>query len=95
MTVVLDYKLPLILEPEDPELRRTLDLYRRNSEWMSEHGKPFYDQYLGQFVAVSEGETFVSPDAQEAERLAREKHPSDTPFVIYIPKIKCERIYAC
>ena len=95
MTIALNHRLPLILEPEDPELRHRLDLYRRNSEWMSEHGKPFYDQYPGQFVAVSEGETFISPDPQEAARCAREKHPDDTPFVIYLPKIKCERIYAC
>ena len=38
---------------------------------------------------------FVSPDAQEAKRLALEKHPQDVPFVIYIPKEKYERIYAC
>ena len=95
MTIALSQKLPLTLEPEDPELRHTIDLFRRNGEWMSEHGKPCYEQYPGQFVAVSEGEVFVSTDAQEAKRLAREKHPADTPFVIYIPITKCERIYAC
>jgi hypothetical protein len=82
-------------EPEDPELNRRLARYRRNGEWMTEHGAPLFERYRGQYIAVSEGEVFVSDDAWEARRLAREKHPDDEPFVQYIPREKYERIYAC
>jgi hypothetical protein len=88
-------QITITVEPADPEMLRRTRLYRRNGIWMSEHGSALYDQYPGQYVAVSEGEVFVSPDAQEAKRLALSKHPEDIPFVIYIPKEKYERIYAC
>lgn len=79
--------------PADPELWRDFDLYRRNADWLGKHGRSFYDLYPGQYVAVSQGEVFVSPHAEEAKRLALEKHPDDHPYVQYIFKEKCARIY--
>ena len=90
----MKYKMTITEEPADPEMTRRSRLFRRNGIWMSENGSVLYDQYPGQYVAVSEGEIFVSPDAQEAKRLALKIHPDDIPFVIYIPKEKYERIYA-
>jgi hypothetical protein len=82
-------------EPADPELWQDFHLYQRNADWMGEYGKSFYDLYPGQYVAVSQGEVFVSPNAEEARRLAVEKHPDDRPYVQYITLEKYERIYAC
>jgi hypothetical protein len=87
-------KMTITVEPADPEMIRRSRLFRRNGIWMSENGAALYDQYPGQYVAVSEGEIFNSFDAQEAKRLALENHPDDIPFVIYLPKEKYERIYA-
>jgi len=74
--------------PEDPELNRRMARFHRNGEWLTEHGAPLFEQFRGQYIAVSEGEVFVSDDAWEAERLAKEKHPADEPFVQYIPREK-------
>jgi hypothetical protein len=90
----MESKVTITVGLPDPEFSRTMRLYRRNMEWMSDHGRPLYQQHRGKYVAVSEGEVFVSDDAWEAERLAQEKHPDDVPFVIYIPKARYERIYA-
>ena len=95
MVSAMQNKVTITVEPADPEMTRRSRLFRRNGIWMSENGSGLYDQYPGQYVAVSEGEVFVSPDAQEAEHLALKSHPEDIPFVIYIPKEKYERIYAC
>lgn len=87
-------KVTITVEPADPEMTRRSRLFRRNGIWMSENGSGLYDQYPGKFVAVSDGEVFIADDHQEAERLAKAKHPDDEPFVIYLPKEKYERIYA-
>jgi hypothetical protein len=80
--------------PEEPELNRRLTQYQRNGEWLTEHGASLFQQFRGQYIAVSEGEVFTAPDAWEAQRLAKTKHPDDEPFVQYIPQEKYERIYA-
>src|SRR6185295_9395472 len=86
---------PVALEPEDLEFNRTLAQFRRNGEWLTEHGTPFFERYRGQYIAVSEGEVFASDDRWEARRLAKEKHPDDEPFVQYVLRERYERIYAC
>jgi hypothetical protein len=80
--------------PEDPELNRRMEQFRRNGQWLTEHGAPLFEQHPGKYIAVSEGDVFVSDDAWEAKRLAREKHPDDEPFVQYVPRESYERIYA-
>ncbi len=94
MTLTMNNKLTITVEPEGVELTRRMKLYERNQEWMSEHGVPLYDYYPGKYVVVSEGEVFFADDRQEAKRPARKTHPDDKPFVIYLPKEKYERTYA-
>lgn len=91
----MNHKLSMTEGPEDSEFNRRMAQYRRNGEWLTEHGAPLFKQFRGQYLAVSEGEVFVSDDAWEAQRLAREKHPDDEPFVQYVPRESYERIYAC
>lgn len=81
-------------EPEDLAFNQTQAKYRRNGEWLTEHGAVLFTQYPGRYVAVSEGEVFVADDAWEARRLAKDRHPDDEPFVQYIPKERYQRIYA-
>ena len=91
----MDDKIIITEEPANPELNRRLAQFHRNGEWLTEHGAPLFERLRGQYIAVSEGEVFVSDDAWEAQRLAKAKHPDDEPFVQYIPQEKYERIYAC
>lgn len=88
-------KLIITEEPEDAGFNRRMAQFRRNGEWLTEHGAPLFKQYRGRYIAVSEGEVFVADDYWEAERLAKEKHPDDVPSVQYVPSDNCERIYAC
>jgi len=88
-------KLIITEETEDPEINRRMARFRRNGEWLTEHGAPLFKRYRGRYIAVSEGEVFVADDYWEAERLAKEKHPDDAPSVQYIPQDDYERIYAC
>jgi hypothetical protein len=87
--------LTLVEEPADPELNRRMVRFQRNGEWLTEHGAPLFEQCRGRYIAVSEGEVFVADDYWQAKRLAKEKHPDDEPSVQYIPRERCERIYAC
>jgi hypothetical protein len=87
-------KLILTEEPEDLAFNQRLAKYRRNGEWLTEHGAALFEQFPGRYVAVSEGDMFVADDAWEARRLAKDKHPDDEAFVQYIPKEHYERIYA-
>ena len=90
----MNSKLIITEEPEDLEFNGRLDRFRRNGEWLTEHGARFFERFAGRYIAVSEGEVFVSDDSWDARRLAKEKHPHDEPFVQYIPRDRCERIYA-
>lgn len=81
-------------EAVDPELAHRLQRFRRNGEWLTEHGAFVFSAYRGKFIAVSEGEVFAADDRWEARRLAQEKHPDDEPLVQFIPLEKIERIYA-
>jgi hypothetical protein len=81
--------------PADPELAQSLDKFRRNGEWLTKHGSGLFDRYRGKYIAVSGGEVFAADDACEAERLAEAKHPDDEPFVQWVPRDRCPRIYAC
>jgi hypothetical protein len=86
---------PILTEgPEDLAFNQRLSRFRRNGEWLTEHGAPLFEQHPGRYIAVSEGEVFVADDAWEARRLAREQHPDDEPFVQYVPLERWERIYA-
>lgn len=91
----MDDKITITEEPENPELNRRLAQFRRNGQWLTQHGAPFFERFRGQYIAVSEGEIFASSDALGAQGLAKQKHPDDEPFVQYIPQEKYERIYAC
>jgi len=91
----VNHGLIMTEEPEDLELNRRLEQFRRNGAWLTEHGASLFERFAGQYLAVSEGEVFVAGDAWEARRLAREKHPEDEPFVQYVPRESYERIYAC
>jgi hypothetical protein len=82
-------------EPGDPVLNERMARFRRNGEWLTCHGAPIFERHPGKYIAVSEGEVFVSDDAWEARRLARERHPDDEPFVQYAPRDSNPRIYAC
>lgn len=86
-------KLTITEGPTDQALQRRLAQYRRNGRWLTEHGAALFEQYAGQYIAVSEGEVFAAADACEARRLARVQHPDDEPFVQYIPRESYERIY--
>ena len=83
--------------PENPELERRFESARRNLLWFNEHAMELevFKRYRGRFIAVAEGELFVGDSREEAERLAREKHPDDTPHIQFIPREKVYRIYAC
>ncbi len=91
----MNHTLIITEGPEDPEFNRRMAQYRRNGEWLTEQGASLLKQFPGQYLAVSESEVFVAGDAWEAQRLAREKHPDDEPFVQYVPRESYERIYAC
>ena len=91
----MNHKLIITEEPEDPELNRRMARFRRNGEWLTEHGGPLFKQFRGRYIAVSEGEVFVADDHWEAKRLAKAQHPDDEPFVQHIPLERIERIYAC
>jgi len=91
----MSHKLSINEEPEDPQFNQRMAQYRRNGEWLTEHGALLFQQYPGHYLAVSEGEVFVADTAGEACRLAREKHPDDEPFIQYVPREGYERIYAC
>ena len=80
--------------PENPELNQRMARYQRNAEWLTAHGAPLFSQCRGCYIAVSEGEVFVANDAWEVQRLAKQKHPDDEPFIQYIPRERYERIYA-
>jgi hypothetical protein len=82
--LTVNTKLTVTEEPEDVEFNRRMDRFQRNGEWLTEHGAPLFERFPGQYVAVSEGDVFVSDNAWAARQLAREKHPDDEPFVQYI-----------
>lgn len=84
-----------IEEVEDKELSERLSRFRRNGEWLTEHGASLFEQHAGHYLAVSEGEVFIADDMRSARQLAQEKHPEDEPFVQYIPLERKVRIYAC
>lgn len=95
LVTILPGPFIITMPPANPEDARQMELYQRNSAWMSEHGGPLYDRYRGKYLAISEGEVFAAESGQEAERLALEKHPDDVPYLQYIPREKAIRIYAC
>ena len=88
----------LIIEekPDDPALADLFERARRNLRWFNDHAMALevFRRYRGHWIAVSEEEIFVAESASEAERLAKERHPSDVPHVQFIPLEKMERIYA-
>ena len=88
-------KLTITEEPGDPKFAREMAQYRRNREWLVAHDPSFFDQFRGRYIAAAGGEVFVADDAWEAERLAKEKHPQDVPFIRHIPREKLIWIYAC
>ena len=92
---VMHEKLNITVEPADPEFVQRAARYRANGEWLTEHGAMWFDQFPGKYLAASTGEVFVADDALEAQRLARQKHPEDEPFVQYVPRESRPRIYAC
>jgi hypothetical protein len=79
---------------ENSELNQRMVRYQRNAEWLTEHGASVFTQYRGRYIAVSEGEVYVADDAWEVQRLAKQQHPNDEPFIQYIPQERYERIYA-
>jgi hypothetical protein len=89
----VDHKL-VTEEGRDLTFNSLMDRFRRNGEWLTEHGAPLFERFPGKYVAVSEGEVFVADDASEARREAIERHPNDEPFLQYIPRESRERIYA-
>lgn len=81
-------------EAQDLTFSTLMERFRRNGEWLTEHGAPLFEKFPGQYLAVSEGEVFVADEASEARRLAMDKHPDDEPFLQYVPRESRERIYA-
>lgn len=81
----MSHTLSITEGPADLEFNRRTAQYRHNGEWLTEQGASLLKQFPGQYIAVSEGEVFVADDAWEAQRLAREKHPDDEPFIQYVP----------
>lgn len=77
----MSHTLHITEGPVDPEFNRRTAQYRRNGEWLTAQDAAFLKQFSGQYIAVSEGEVFVADDAWKAQRLAREKHPDDEPFI--------------
>jgi hypothetical protein len=90
----MDGSVTITEESADPEFTRRMAQFSRNGDWLSAQGLPLLERYAGKYLAVSEGEVFASDDAEEAERLARNAHPDDEPFVQYLPRERAERIYA-
>ncbi len=90
----VDNTLVITEGPEEPEFNKQMAQYRRNGEWLTEHGAGIFPRFRGQYIAVAGGEIFVADDAWEARRLAKKQHPDDEPFVQYIPRERYERIYA-
>lgn len=89
---------PMTIEefPLEPELKEVFERARRNLLWLDEKSVELdlFNRYRGHYLAASEGELFVGTSASEVEKLAKEKHPSDTPHIRYIPQEKVNRIYA-
>jgi hypothetical protein len=81
-------------EPLDPDFNARIERFRRNGEWLTANGAALFQQFRGKYLAVAEGEVFISDDAAEARRLAKNQHPHDEPFVQYVPLESRERIYA-
>src|SRR5438128_10756141 len=80
-----------------PEMARLFEQAERNMVWLSEHAYELelFTRHRGRYVAAAGGELFVADTPEEVERLAREKHPGETPHVRYIFREKRSRIYAC
>lgn len=79
-----------------PELGRLFEQSLRNLRWFNDHAEDLevFKLYRGRFVAASGGELFVADSRAEADRLAHEKHPDETPHIHFIPRKKLSRIYA-
>jgi hypothetical protein len=58
-----------------------MKMFRRNEDWMRQHGAHLRDPNRGKIIVVSQGDVFISGDESEAVRLAKEKHPDDEPYV--------------
>ncbi len=81
--------------PADSEFLERLARFRRNGQWLSGNWQTFMREARGKYLAISEGEVFISEDWCEAKRLANERHPDDVPYIQYIPLDDRPRIYAC
>lgn len=62
MVWVMSEKLIITGEPEGPEFNRRMAQFRRNGDWLTEHGAPLFERYRGRYIAISEGEVFVADD---------------------------------
>jgi hypothetical protein len=89
---------PVIIEelPYDREFERAFAKTERNRVWFIEHAKELgvFTNYRGRYVAAAGGELFAADTAEEIDRLVSDKFPDEVPHVRYIPREKCDRIYA-
>jgi len=80
----------------DPEYERAFAKTEGNRVWFIEHAKELgvFEKYRGRYVAAAGRELFVADTAEEIDRLVSDKFPDEVPHVRYIPREKCDRIYA-
>jgi len=93
-----DMSSPVIIEEllYDPEFERAFAKAECNRTWFIEHSKELgvFTRHRGRYVAAAGGELFVADTAEEIDRLVSDKYPGEVPHVRYIPREKCDLIYA-
>ena len=60
----------------------------RDQTWLNANFERLIDEFEGQYVVVSNGESFVGSDAAELQRRARKKSPDTIPLGMPIPHKK-------
>lgn len=89
--------LPTIEEaPPDAAMALKFTQAADNLRWLNEHAAELeiFMRHRGKHLAVAGGELFIADSANEALRLARERHPLNCPHLSYIPLEKVSRVYA-
>ena len=81
--------------PISAAVARSIDQFRDNLDWFCTHAGELdvYQRYQGRHIAVADAELFVGDSAEEAARLALEKHPGTQPFLHHVqPETPAPRV---
>lgn len=66
-----------------------------NSAWLQAHAAEIYTRHRGKFIVVAGEELFVADTPEDANALAKARHPADEGSLIrYIYPTRLARVYA-